>query len=487
MPEAQDRHTVFVSYSWDSEEHKQWVRGVAEALDREPEIEVTFDQFDVWAGKDLTHFMERGLECERVVVVSTQTYVRKARERVGGVGYECSLITADLVKDMRQDTFIPVLRVGEDVPAFLGTKLWLDFRDDTRFEESMRRLFAAIRREADARRPEKRSAGGVTTGVAQLEEEITYRARGRTSSPQIVLEGRLAHRESQGRKEGMYLHNVGDAAALEVHIEPLGHEPKWMMFGEVAVVRPDTNPVEVPITFVDAADVFEVGAYISMISTLRGQATITDDVAAHDAHPLRITYRDREGTEYVTDEYELHFHESKPFIAANAYYEVQRRRSACAPERIPPNSGRIPASAARPRIRLSRSQRVVKKPVDTKTMMQGLHLPLFDVRNTGEEEAFDVLVTLQPTSDLIVTSRRIDHLPAGGEKSVVHGDLRYERNGVATEQLNFWIYIAAANIGGPRIRLPLRALVSYRDRRNKHYTTMYDVDFEACTFITDEE
>src|SRR6266852_3335076 len=193
MAVAQDRYTVFVSYSWDSDEHKLWVLSVAEALDREPDIDVTFDQFDVWAGKDLTNFMERGLECERVVVVSTPNYVSKSRERVGGVGYECSLITADLVKDMSQDTFIPVLRAGEDVPAFLGAKLRLDFRDDMRFEESTQRLIAAIRREPEARRPEKRLGGGLTTNTAPSPPDVRQRERGRTSRPQIVLEGRFAH------------------------------------------------------------------------------------------------------------------------------------------------------------------------------------------------------------------------------------------------------------------------------------------------------
>ena len=80
--------------------------------------------------------MERGLECERVIVVSTSAYVEESRERLGGVGYESSLITGDLVKDMKQDTFIPIMREGDHVPAFLSSKFRLDFRDDTRFEES---------------------------------------------------------------------------------------------------------------------------------------------------------------------------------------------------------------------------------------------------------------------------------------------------------------------------------------------------------------
>jgi|GEM_PF-5861978 len=488
MTEPHDRHTVFVSYSWDSEEHKQWVLSVAEALHREPDIDVVFDQFDVWPGKDLTHFMEQGLKCERVVVVSTPSYVSKSRDRVGGVGYECSLITADLVKDMGQDTFIPVLRAGEDVPAFLGTKLRLDFRDSSRFEESMERLIAAIRREPEARRPGKHAGGGLMTTDAPSLPDRSHREPAPSLRPQIVLEGHFDHREMPGRKQGMYLHNVGDTVALEVQIEPLGHEPKWMMFGKVAVVRPHADPVNVPITFVDGADVFEIGAYISMVSTLRGGSNVTDDVAAHDAHPLRITYHDREGTKHVSDEYELHFHESKPFVAANAYYEVQRRRSAYAAERVAAEvPERVPSAVGRPRIRLSRSRRAVEKPADTKAMLKGLHVPLFDVRNTGEEEAFDVFITLHAKNDLTVTSRCIDHLPAGGEVTITHGELRYGANANAQAGPNLWVYIAIANIGGPKIGLPLRGSVSYRDRRGAQHTTVYEVDTAVCTFIADED
>lgn len=318
-------HTVFMSYSWDSEEHKEWVLRLAEALQREPDIEVSFDGFDTWAGKDLTHFMERGLECERVVIVITPNYVERSRGRVGGAGYETSLITADLMKDMRQDTFIPVLRAGDDVPPFLGTKFRIDFRDESRLDESLMKLVAAIRRQPEARRPEKLGAGDVPIHRAV---EVRVRATDpkvrHLTPPLMVLEGRFGHLGTQRRREGMYVHNVGDETALDVHIEPLGHEPKWMIFGKIAVVRPNSDPAEIPITFEDADDVFAVGAYISMVSTLRGAAQTADE-AAHDDHPLRFTYRDRTGNEYVNEEYVLRFHESKPFVAANAYYEVARR------------------------------------------------------------------------------------------------------------------------------------------------------------------
>jgi len=148
--------SVFVSYSWDSDEHRQWVTRLADAIHREHDLKVTFDQYDVYAGKDLTHFMERGLRCERIVVVSTPEYVRKANDRVGGVGYECSLITADLVRDMAQDKFIPALREGDAVPSFLQTKLRVDFRDPKNYEIELSKLLAAIRRQAPVKRPPKR-------------------------------------------------------------------------------------------------------------------------------------------------------------------------------------------------------------------------------------------------------------------------------------------------------------------------------------------
>jgi hypothetical protein len=174
MDESPGNLTVFVSYSWDSEEHQAWVKHLADAIDAEPDLEVTFDQYDLFAGKDLTHFMERGLECERVVIISTPEYVRKARERTGGVGYETSLITADLVRDMAQDKFIPVLRQGDTVPSFLQTKLRVDFRETQNYNLELTRLIAAIRRQPPAQRPAKRVlADRSSTPLASVPMNVT--------------------------------------------------------------------------------------------------------------------------------------------------------------------------------------------------------------------------------------------------------------------------------------------------------------------------
>jgi hypothetical protein len=285
----------------------------------------------------------------------------------------------------------------------------------------------------------------------------------------------------------MFLHNVGEAPAIQIEIDAIGRDPKWMKFGRIAVVRPGSDPVRVPISYVDAADVFEVGAYLSMIAGLRGESNKPDDASADDGHPICIRYEDRHGAKQVDGSYELRFHSSDPFIAANAYYEVERRSPTLQRLTNAAQNPRAATQLSRPRIRLSRSERRVDRPADAKTTIKGLHVPLFDVRNTGREEAFDITITLHPTNAVTVKSRRIDHLSVGGEKTILHGDLRYEQNGVASATLNLWMYIVTANIGGPTITLPLRAHVTYRDGQNRHYTTTYDVSNDGSTFIGDDD
>src|ERR1043166_4855463 len=156
MTDSERVKKVGVSYSWDSQAHKDWVRRLANALHAEPDIDVTVDQFDLWAGKDLTHFMEDAIAaCERIVVIGTPAYVKKARLRKGGVGYECSIITAELARDQSQDKFIPVVREGDRVPLFLSSKLRVDAREPRPFGEVTVDILRAIRREPAAARPEK--------------------------------------------------------------------------------------------------------------------------------------------------------------------------------------------------------------------------------------------------------------------------------------------------------------------------------------------
>jgi hypothetical protein len=148
--------TVFVSYTHESESHNVWVRRLANGIEEFAEFHVLFDGYDLHAGKDLTHFMERSLAADRVVVVITAAYVDKATKRDGGVGYESSVISAELLDDQLADRFVPVLREGLARPAFLRSKVYVDFRDDNLFEEALLELRAALLHLPTAQRPPKK-------------------------------------------------------------------------------------------------------------------------------------------------------------------------------------------------------------------------------------------------------------------------------------------------------------------------------------------
>lgn len=125
--------TVFISYSHDSEPHKQWVLGLASFL-VEHGINVVLDQWDVALGDDLAEFMERSIrDTDRVLVICTDKYVQKANGGVGGVGYEKTIVTAQILSDKsKRRKFVPIVRdvvSSEKLPTFFGAALYLDLSE----------------------------------------------------------------------------------------------------------------------------------------------------------------------------------------------------------------------------------------------------------------------------------------------------------------------------------------------------------------------
>jgi pimeloyl-ACP methyl ester carboxylesterase len=104
---------ALLSYSWDSDEHKDWVLALAERLQGESGVEILFDQWYLMPGNDRLHFMEQGVsQSDFVIVVCTPGYAQRADGRQGGVGYESMVITGELADHILVNKFIPVLRDG---------------------------------------------------------------------------------------------------------------------------------------------------------------------------------------------------------------------------------------------------------------------------------------------------------------------------------------------------------------------------------------
>ena len=140
---------VFISYSHDSPEHRRWVSELGAKL-RHNGIDAILDQWDLGPGDDVTQFMERGIiDSDRVLVVCTDQYVRKANAAEGGVGYERMIVTAQLVEDLGTNKFIPVIRQTsgqEKTPIFLGTRVYIDFRNDSQFDSEFDKLIHELHR-----------------------------------------------------------------------------------------------------------------------------------------------------------------------------------------------------------------------------------------------------------------------------------------------------------------------------------------------------
>jgi fructose-1,6-bisphosphatase/inositol monophosphatase family enzyme len=148
---------VFISYSWDSDEHRAWVRKLAAVLDSEDDIETVLDQTELWAGKDLLKFMEKGLtETDRVILILTPNYAKKASDRKGGVGYENLIITSQIFKQYPEDRFIPVLRGDPktSIPLYLASRVYVDLTDDSEFLAGAKEIVRSIRR-LPAKKPRK--------------------------------------------------------------------------------------------------------------------------------------------------------------------------------------------------------------------------------------------------------------------------------------------------------------------------------------------
>lgn len=144
MPRTEDRHNliagadsaprVFISYSWDSEEHKEWVRSLALSL-RNTGIDAVIDQTHLSLGARNPEFMERSVrESARVLVVCTEKYKRRFDRREGGAGYEGHIITGEIISEVGQSKFVPVLRSGDwqnALPTALSGINGVDLRCDS--------------------------------------------------------------------------------------------------------------------------------------------------------------------------------------------------------------------------------------------------------------------------------------------------------------------------------------------------------------------
>jgi hypothetical protein len=91
---------IFISYSWTTPAHEEWVINLAQRLVSDG-IEVVLDKWDLKPGHDKFAFMEQMVHSEdvdKVLIILDNKYAQKANDRSGGVGTETVISALKFIK-----------------------------------------------------------------------------------------------------------------------------------------------------------------------------------------------------------------------------------------------------------------------------------------------------------------------------------------------------------------------------------------------------
>ncbi|MCB6062366.1 SEFIR domain-containing protein [Flavobacterium psychrophilum] len=142
---------VFISYSWGTKEHQDWVVNLGKRL-MDDTVDVILDKWSLKEGNDIFHFMESMVKAEdiyRVLIICDKNYKSKSDDRNGGVGTETQIITPEIYSNQKQEKFIPLVveRDTENnplIPIYLSSRKYIDFSNEEYFEDSYEELLRNI-------------------------------------------------------------------------------------------------------------------------------------------------------------------------------------------------------------------------------------------------------------------------------------------------------------------------------------------------------
>lgn len=136
---------IFISYSWEDQEHENWVRKLAHDLSKFFNVHI---DHKLPLGGDLNLFMEQSVDkSDYVLLILTPEYKARADKRINGVGYETNVITNDMIKDNNKIKFIPIIRKGskdESYPIYLGNKKGLYMTSDEEYTKQIETLISNL-------------------------------------------------------------------------------------------------------------------------------------------------------------------------------------------------------------------------------------------------------------------------------------------------------------------------------------------------------
>lgn len=138
---------LFISYSWSTPEHEQWVIDLAEELVSSG-VDVILDKWELREGHDSIAFMEKSVTdttIKKVIIICDKLYATKANGRSGGVGTETQIISSEIYAQQEQEKFVAVIAEKDEngkpfLPVYYKSRIFIDLSQSEKYSENYEKL-----------------------------------------------------------------------------------------------------------------------------------------------------------------------------------------------------------------------------------------------------------------------------------------------------------------------------------------------------------
>ncbi len=142
---------LFISYSWSSDAHVEWVVKLASEL-VDSGVEVILDKWDLSEGQDAITFMEKMVtdpEIKKVIMICDKTYAEKTDAKSGGVGTEAQIISPKIYAETDQNKFVAILKERDEggepyLPTYYQSRVYIDLSDPANYSQNFEQLLRWI-------------------------------------------------------------------------------------------------------------------------------------------------------------------------------------------------------------------------------------------------------------------------------------------------------------------------------------------------------
>jgi len=135
---------IFISYSWDDENHKLWIDNLAKDLNQ---FNVEYDRNLKYGMSPLNYMKSNILSSDYVIIVFTPNYSERIKIVGTGVHTEFSLIGEDLFRKISGGKYLAILKEGKaitSIPEIMQDTLYFNFSLKANYDVEVKNLIATI-------------------------------------------------------------------------------------------------------------------------------------------------------------------------------------------------------------------------------------------------------------------------------------------------------------------------------------------------------